>query len=1021
MAKKYRREKSPYDGLIWVALIAMTIVVVLVAALSQRGPHAQTTYAAAQTDVRFSEVMTANVSSLNVKDTYPDWIEITNVGGSEINLYGWAITRSGDPSRIYRFPGMKLAPGEYFVVYADKGEGDDHAPFRLSSSGETLLLLDSAGNTADSVNVPALKDDTSYCVDASGAWVQTGEPTPGSANRVVRVETDGQPGEPAATEEPAIAVSTNAADTDLVITEVMTRSKCTAQDAGGAAYDYIEIHNITSEPISLSSWMLSDNSACPAAWTLPDAVIQPDEYKIIRCAGEERAFDGGDLYAPFGLSKDGAEAVLTRPDGTTASYVRIPALEADQAYSKLGNVWKTTMAPTPGRPNTAGGAAQLDAETLAANTSGVRLSEIAAASNSVGSDWIELVNTTSETIDLSGWGLSDNSARPRKWQFPSGTTIAPGQYLGVICSGQDGNVNGQIHTSFRLTADGGYTVTLCKPDGAIVDKTYLPLQYPDMTYGRIDARQGFSFLANPTPLSANSGMAYAGRAAIPEYSVYGGLYHTGDTLEVAISVDPGMRVYYTLDNTDPTESSNLYTQPLTITQTTILRTRVYADSYMESYMDTQSYLFDVNNGNGVYVLSVVSDPDNLTSEEKGIMIAGPNALPDWPYGSMNKGANFWMDWEREAHVEIFAGDGSTVIAQGCGIKIAGQYSRAEDQQAFKLIARNEYSGDNRFRAPLFKNRDYTEYQSLVLRSSGQDTDKIRMRDSILTSLAKDTSVMYQETEVCVLYLDGRYWGHYNLRERVNSRSICQFEGWEGDEDNIDLIKANSNVMQGSNDTFEALLKYVKSADPTTDEFYSNLDSAIDIQNYIEYMAIEIFTGNTDTLNVKRYRNPNADGKWRWVLFDLDWAFTVNTNSINRWLTPGGMGNGLRTDNTLFIACMKNPRFRDEFLTHMGREMATTFSTEHILSLVQERYAILQPLLADQFAKWGSSEDAYQSAMREFVSYAERRPMLLLGYFKGVDMDNGGKEFSKSQIKLSDAEMQKYFGDAIALVQQRQQQ
>ena len=119
--------------------------------------------------------------------------------------------------------------------------------------------------------------------------------------------------------------------------------------------------------------------------------------------------------------------------------------------------------------------------------------------------------------------------------------------------------------------------------------------------------------------------------------------------------------------------------------------------------------------------------------------------------------------------------------------------------------------------------------------------------------------------------------------------------------------------------------------------------------------------------------------------------------------------------------MKNPRFRDEFLTHMGREMATTFSTEHILSLVQERYAILQPLLADQFAKWGSSEDAYQSAMREFVSYAERRPMLLLGYFKGVDMDNGGKEFSKSQIKLSDAEMQKYFGDAIALVQQRQQQ
>ena len=121
-------------------------------------------------------------------------------------------------------------------------------------------------------------------------------------------------------------------------------------------------------------------------------------------------------------------------------------------------------------------------------------------------------------------------------------------------------------------------------------------------------------------------------------------------------------------------------------------------------------------------------------------------------------------------------------------------------------------------------------------------------------------------------------------------------------------------MQGSNDTFAALLSWVKSTDPTASDFYEKLSSAIDVRNYIEYMAVEIFSGNTDTLNVKRYRNANADGRWRWVLFDLDWAFTTDTNSINRWVTPGGMGNGLRTDNTLFVACMKNDQFRDEFLT-----------------------------------------------------------------------------------------------------------
>lgn len=1018
--RKRMREKSPYDGLIWAALLAIATIVILVAALSQRTEQKTTPLASGQTDIRFNEVMSANVTSVNLNDTYPDWIEITNVGANEINLYGWSIARSADPSDVYCFPRISLKPGEYYVVYADKGAGDDHAPFRISSSGETLLLLNASGNTVDSVVSPALKDDTVYCIDASGNWTVSAQATPGSANVIAEVEGEEKEVAAEATEAPvASTVSVNAPDVDCVLTEVLTRNKCTAAGASGVFYDYIEIHNITAEPINLKGWMLSEDSTLPAMWTFPDVTIQPDGYLLVYCCGEERAYDGNGLYANFKLSKDGSEVILSRADGTTASYVKVPALEADQAYSKLGNVWKVTMAPTPGLSNTVDSVSALDVQTQAANTSGVMISEIAAASNDIGSDWIEITNTTSETIDLSGWGLSDNSARPRKWQFPQGTTIAPGEYLGVICSGTDGVSNGQICTSFRLSADGGYTVTLCKPDGTIVDKTYLPYQYPDMSYGRSDLRQGFSFLATPTPLAANSGLAYAGRAATPEYSVYGGLYTTGDTLEVSINVDPGMRVYYTLDNTDPTQSSTLYTSPITITQTTILRTRVYADNYMESYMDTQSYLFDVNNGNGVYVISVVSDPDNLTSDEKGIMVKGPNALEEYPYGSMNRGANFWMDWEREAHVEIFGGDGETLISQGCGIKIAGQYSRAEDQQAFKLIARNEYSGDNRFRAALFTNRDYTEYQSLVLRSSGQDTDKIRMRDSILTSLAKGTSVMYQETEVCVVYLDGVYWGHYNLRERVNKHSVCQFEGWEGDEDDIDIVKANSNVMQGSNATFEALLSYVKSADPTSDEFYEKLDSAIDIQNYIEYMAIEIFTGNTDTLNVKRYRNANADGKWRWILFDLDWAFCVNTNSINRWLTPGGMGNGLRTDNSLFIACMKNPRFRDEFLTHMGEQMATTFTTENIISLAQQRYEILQPLLADQFAKWGSSESAYQSAMNDFISYAKNRPTLLLGYFKGVDMSNGGKEFTKSQIKLSDEEMQKYFGNAIAKIQQSQ--
>ena len=186
--------------------------------------------------------------------------------------------------------------------------------------------------------------------------------------------------------------------------------------------------------------------------------------------------------------------------------------------------------------------------------------------------------------------------------------------------------------------------------------------------------------------------------------------------------------------------------------------------------------------------------------------------------------------------------------------------------------------------------------------------------------------------------------------------------------------------------------------------YQVLDSAIDIQNYIEYMAIQMFTGNTDTLNVKRYRNANADGKWRWVLFDLDWAFYEDTNSVRRWLAPGGMGNGGRTDNTLFIACMENDTFRDQFLTYLGQQMATTFSTQSMLDRFEERYNALKPILADQLERWGQTESEYNSALKRLIEYARTRPSRMLQFLKYAEA-----------LSLTQAQMEHYFGDAMAQV------
>ena len=916
--------------------------------------------------LRISEIMTANASTkAGNAGGIVDWIEIQNVSARPIDLTGYALVRQTKPAQAFAFPSGVLQPGSFVLVYAD-GSGKAlqadgyHAPFRLPASGETLALVDKSGNGVDLVEIPALSRDQVYCRDNSGQWQISDWPTPGATNHVERYSAGA-----------------------LEITEVMADNCTFFMDETGACPDYVEIHNTSAGPVDLAGWSLSDKADKLLRWQFPSVSLPADGYLAVHCSGLDRKADPAHLHTNFRVSNKGDDVFLTDPNGNTVSHVRTPAMEPDQSYSLLETGWSKQFSPSPNYPNTPEGADAAAREIMQHNDRGVRITEVL-ASSSKSNDWIELYNGTSEAVDLSGWGLSDNAGRPRKWQFPAGTTVQPGAYLGVFANGMDAVTEGRIQTNYRLSTDGGYSVVLSEPSGRIVDRLFVPMQYEDISYGRTDDGAGLRFFTTVTPGAGNSGPGYYGRAPKPVYSVEGGMYHSGDTVTVELSVPSNCRAYYTLDCTDPTENSTPYTGPLQITDTTILRTRVYGEGYLESIMDSQSYLYDVNNGNGtVFVVSLVSDPYNLTSDEAGIMVKGPNAEPKYPFGSMNKGANFWMDWEREAHVEVFNPDGSTMISQECGIKLHGQFSRAEKQKAFKVIARSKY-GANRFEA-----------------ANGYKT---RFRDALLQRLAEGGCVDYQETEFGVLYIDGQYWGHYNLRERICKSNICQFEGWEGDEDDIDLIKANTNVMQGSNESMVQLLDYVTSHDMNTAEAYQVLDNAIDIQNYIEYMAVEMYTGNTDTLNVKRYRNPKRDGKWKWVLFDLDWSFSVDTNSPQRWLTPGGMGNNLRTDNKLFIACMKNETFVDRFLTYLGEKMATTYSAENIKAMVDEFYNAIAPLMPDHYARWEFSESEHKSAIREFVRYAEKRPYRMLQFMK----------YNK-YLPLTQSQFEHYFGDVMAQV------
>ena len=445
------------------AVIALACVVVLTGLITTwMAPSAS--MESASDALRISEIMTSNGSALVQADgSLPDWIEVENTSNVAVDLTGYALVTEAKPSNAFAFPGGMLAPGARVVVYCDDSGkslvgGEYHAPFKLSSGGENLALLNKRGQAVDVVAVPSLARDQVYCRDGSGEWQISDFATPGEPNRAEREDLEGENVRQVKVVKGAVEIS-----------EVMTRNVTFFPDENGENPDYIEVHNTTGSPVSLEGWSLSDSRDKLRKWSFPAVTLPANGYIAVHCSGVDRTDDPRHIHASFKLNRNGEELYLTDPNGATTSYVKVPMLLADEAYSLTETGWSKSQAPSPGLPNDQSGAdAAADAITMQ-NSYGVYITEVLATSNQ-SNDWIEIYNASNQSVDLSGFGLSDNAAKPRKWQFPGGTVIQPGAYMGIYADRNATAGDGSLHADFRLDAQGGYSITLADPAGGILDR-----------------------------------------------------------------------------------------------------------------------------------------------------------------------------------------------------------------------------------------------------------------------------------------------------------------------------------------------------------------------------------------------------------------------------------------------------------------------------------------------------------------------------------------------------------------------
>jgi hypothetical protein len=258
------------------------------------------------------------------------------------------------------------------------------------------------------------------------------------------------------------------------------------------------------------------------------------------------------------------------------------------------------------------------------------------------SDWIELFNAGTTSVNLRGWSVSNLTNNPTPWLFPS-YTLLPNKYLVIFASGKNrSNASAALHTDFKLNKDGGY-LALLNPEGRTVSdfSPDYPEQYADVSYGRERANPGlFGYFATPTPGSPN---AAGGPGFAPEvsFSRVAGTFSSPFSL-VLFTPSTAAVIRYVLGTNLPTELSPAYTGPLPITGTTLVRARAFEPGLLpgevrsEAYVRLEDSVASFKSDLPIIVLhnmgkgQVPSSQDQFVSVQVFEPITGPSSLTNAP-------------------------------------------------------------------------------------------------------------------------------------------------------------------------------------------------------------------------------------------------------------------------------------------------------------------------------------------------------------------------------------------------------
>ena len=608
-------------------------------------------------------------------------------------------------------------------------------------------------------------------------------------------------------------------------------------------------------------------------------------------------------------------------------------------------------------------------------------------------DWVEIHNPTDKQISLKGWHLSNDPYQLQKWPFPDTAKIAKNGYLIVYCAGdtvEDPKKN-TLYASFKLSADGD-ELYLTSPDGETVSLQFGP-QFGNVSYG-LAGDGAYHFLETSTPGKKNDKTGYDTRAEEPVIETAAGFYD--DTILVTITAPEGVEIRYTTDCNTPSRESKLYTEPIEVSKTTVIRARGFAEDLLGS--TTAGSTFFIKDESPCEVVSFYTDDALLFSNKSGMMVKGSGNT-----------ANYNKNWEYIFQIEYFDKDGARQLAQMCTGRIAGHSSRNLRQKSFSIYARSALGNDT-FDFAFFDNREYESYSALQLRMTNSDYKSCRLRDCVLMEVSDGLGLYYQAGKPIVVYINGEYYGHYNLREKSNKDSLAQWEGIT-DKDVIagcDIIEGvgttETSVIRGSNEDWVALMDFCKKNDLNDPENLQYVLDRLDVDSMFNYVIFSSIIGNYDSGNVRYYRFPG--GQWKFMLHDVE-AGCMNDDEapVSTFLRSSKTASSTKFPHWALTALLQVPEYKDMFLRRVAEIIESNFLYHKDVKPIYEKWHdALEPILQRHVKKYNHINlKDWETNVNASMYYARIRPKKVINYIC-------------TSLKVNKTDKEMYFGEVLELLE-----